>query len=424
MLRGIRRHPLAQMAARAGRNARVCMITEPLWAIPNFLYVPFVSVYMSALGLSDGMIGLVSTVTMVAQFVGALLSGALTDKLGRKRCTFLFDLLAWGVPTLLWALAQSPAWFLAGAVFNGAMRVTTTSWSLLMVEDEPPDLLVRIFTVANIAGLISGFFAPLAYLLVQRYGLVPTVRGLYWFAFALMTTKIFILNAVCSETRMGRQRMAATRHQSLFSLLRGSGAVLGMMLRTPKTMLTVGLLACFLTSKSITDAFWPLLVTSRLGVSEGSLSIYATVRNLVMLVCCLTVVPRISTERFKNPIVVCFSLQIAAKVMLICMPAGALWLLVLSVVLEALSLSLLNPLTESLQVLHVDETERARMLAILFAVVPLISSPFGAIAGLLSEVHRVLPLVLTLCLYVAAIALSLGIWSITQREQQGKAQTA
>ena len=81
-------------------NARGCVLTEPLWGIPFNLYAPYASVYMLAFGLSDGQIGLITSVGLVLQVFTSLLSGAITDKLGRKRATLVFDLLSWGVPCL------------------------------------------------------------------------------------------------------------------------------------------------------------------------------------------------------------------------------------------------------------------------------------------------------------------------------------
>ena len=65
-------------------NPRGCVYTEPLWGIPYNLFAPYVSVYMVALGLSDKDIGIVLSVSWGFQVLWALLSGAITDKVGRR----------------------------------------------------------------------------------------------------------------------------------------------------------------------------------------------------------------------------------------------------------------------------------------------------------------------------------------------------
>lgn len=52
-------HPLFTILGGLKGNARACVLTEPLWGIPYNLYIPYVSVYMLTLGLTDRQIGLV-----------------------------------------------------------------------------------------------------------------------------------------------------------------------------------------------------------------------------------------------------------------------------------------------------------------------------------------------------------------------------
>ena len=99
-------------------NPRGCVYTEPLWGIPYNLIAPYASVYMVALGLTDQNIGLVLSVSWGFQVLWALLSGAITDKLGRRRTTLIFDILAWSVPALIWAFSQNIWWFLAAGIMN------------------------------------------------------------------------------------------------------------------------------------------------------------------------------------------------------------------------------------------------------------------------------------------------------------------
>ena len=93
-------------------NPRGCVYTEPLWGIPYNLIAPYASVYMEALGLSDKDIGIVISVSWGFQVLYVLLSGAITDKVGRRRTTLIFDILLGSVPAVLWAFAQSFWWFL------------------------------------------------------------------------------------------------------------------------------------------------------------------------------------------------------------------------------------------------------------------------------------------------------------------------
>jgi hypothetical protein len=69
LIRFIRRQLSATSAVLSGftGNPKACLITEPFWGIPFNLYV--------------------------------------TDRLGRRRTSLIFDLLSWSLPTLIWAFA-------------------------------------------------------------------------------------------------------------------------------------------------------------------------------------------------------------------------------------------------------------------------------------------------------------------------------
>ncbi len=396
-------------------NPRACLYTEPLWGIPYNLYAPFVAVFMTALGMDTVQIGLVSTVAMLSQMVWAPLSGVLTDKLGRRKTTLIFDIVSWSIPALLWMWAQSFVWFLVAAVFNGAWRVTETSWNLLLVEDAEDRQLVNLFSITSIAGLIAGFVAPIAYFFVQRYGVTPTMRVLYLITFVMMTTKFVSLYFLTKETAVGVRRMEQTKNVPLLRSLAGSGKVLRQMLHTPAIVYTVGLIACFTGIRSVTDSFWPILVTQQLGVAAENLSIFSTVKSLLMLACYFLLVPRLSVGRFRPALLVGFSLLMAESVMMLLMPPGALWAVVLSVVLDALALSMLSPLTSSIQMLVIDKEERARMLGLLYVLCLLLTSPLGTLGGLLAKIDRALPFVLTAVLVACGAALSCLIWREKQR---------
>ncbi|NMB47050.1 MAG: MFS transporter [Firmicutes bacterium] len=205
----LRSHPLVNTLLDLEGNPRACVWTEPLFGIPLQLYTPYISLYMVALGVTESQIGLIASISMLLQVFWALLSGAITDKFGRKRTTLIADIIAWSIPCLIWAFSQNFTHFLIAAIVNSSWRVAGNSWNCLLVEDSDPDQLVDIFSWTYIAGLLAAFVAPLAGVLIARYGLVPTVRGLYLLAFVMMTTKFFGVG--CTGHRDSPRRDPAKR---------------------------------------------------------------------------------------------------------------------------------------------------------------------------------------------------------------------
>ncbi len=400
-------HPLINTLFNLKGNAKACVLTEPLWGIPFNLYAPYASLYMLALGVTDVQIGLIISLGMVLQIFTALLSGAITDKLGRKRATLIFDILSWSVPCLIWAIAQSFVYFAIAAMVNSLWRITMNSWTCLLVEDCDQEILLDVYSWVHISGLLAAFFAPLAGLLIAWHGLVPTVRFLYLLTFVMMTTKFIVLNIFVKETQQGEIRKKETAGQSIPTLLSQYAGVLRHILQTRQTLMTLGMMLVMSISSTVNNAFWPILITERIGVAEGLVGLFPFFRSLIMLVLYFVIVPRINARQFGKPMLLGFGAFILGQILLISAPELGYLFIIGSTFLEACALALVSPLLDSLIVITVDPNERARIMALLYVVIIAITSPFGWIAGLLSEANRILPFVMNICLYTLGALLAL-----------------
>jgi len=399
-------HPLFTTLKNLKGNARGAVLTEPLWGIPFFLYSPYVSIYMLALGLTDSQIGLVASISLGLQIFSALLSGAITDKLGRKRTTFIFDFISWTIPAVIWAIAQNFTYFVIAAVINSLWRVTHTSWTCVLVEDTDPEDLVEIYSWIYIAGQLSVFAAPIAGLLINRFTLVPTMRGLYIFAAVMMSAKFVIMNMLVTETRQGRIRMEETKNKSIFSLLGEYRGVFKQILQAPQTLYTLGIMLVMNITGIINGNFWAILATEKIHIPAGHLAIYPFVRSIIMLVFFFLVIPRVRGLHFKRPMLLGFSGYVIAQLILINVPEKSYFLLMANVILEACSYAVLGTQVDRMLVVTVDPKERARIYSILFLLAIAFSSPFGWIAGKLSEVNRVLPFLINITLFICGLLLT------------------
>ena len=404
------RHPLVQTLLGLKGNPRACVYTEPLWGIPYNLFMPYASLYMLALGVTTGGIGLVASAGMAAQILFSLLSGALTDKFGRRWTTFLVDLVSWTIPCLIWAFAQDIRWFIAAALLNAINRIAANSWGCLLVEDSDRTQIVHIYTWVYVAGIVAAFFAPLSGLFVGSYGLVQTVRVLYLLAFVMMTMKFVLLFAFSTETAHGRVRRQETRKVPLLQLLSGYQGVIGQILKAPGTLLTLGLMFVMNVCSVVNASFWAVFVTRTVGVEARWIGLFPFLRALVMLAVFFTLVPRIRALRFRRPMMTGLVIFGMSQGLLLASPSFGLAALLASVVLEALALAMVSPLLDSMQVVLVDPKERARIISILYVCVLALGSPFGWIAGLLAGLDPRYPFFMNLSLLAAAF-IATGILS-------------
>jgi Na+/melibiose symporter-like transporter len=268
-----------------------------------------------------------------------------------------------------------------------------------------------------------GFIAPLAGLLISRFSLVPTMRGLYIFAAVMFTVKAVVTYILTDETRQGKIRLQQTRDQSIWSAFSEYGDIFRELLNTPRTLYTAGIMLIISITALISGSFWSILVTERLHIPAQNLAIFPFVRSAIILTFFFLVMPHINRQHFKFPLLIGFLGYIASQLILVTAPAQNYILLVLSVLLEACSYATVSPLVDRLTVVTIDPEERARILSIIFVVVILLSSPFGWIAGTLSGINKSLPFFLNIGLFTLGAVLTYAAGQVSLKESIVEATT-
>ncbi len=403
-------HPLIITLRELKGNPRVTVLTEVMFGIPYNLFMPFFSVYMLALGVTDQQIGAIASLGLVIQIFSALFSGVVVDKFGRRLTLFVCDLLSWAVPCLVWAIAQDVRYFVAAAVLNSFWRISHTAWTCLMVEDAEERHLVHIWTWIMIFAVCSAFFTPLGGWFVSRFGLIPAVRGLFLFGAFMLAAKAAVLYIYSHETERGIQRIAETKGRSLLSLLAEYRSVFGQLLHSRPLLAALALMVITSIYTTVSGSFWGVLFTSKLGFADSEISIYVALRSIVMTICFFLLGPRLTNlRRFRLPLWTGFIAFFISQLILVVMTPRAIPLLVLSVVLEAVASALVSPMTESLLSLSLESKERARISAMVYVALIVLISPFGWIAGQLSAIDRALPFTLNMALFALG---ALFVWVI------------
>jgi len=403
----MRNHSLIKTLIGLQGNPRACVYTEPLWGIPFFLFMPFASVYMMLLGVLDWQIGVIASLLVLSRAAWSVLGGAITDKLGRKKATFIFDILSWSIPCLIWAFSQNFWWFAAAALFNGVSEVTTNSWNCLLVEDAEKSKLVDIYAWVHISGLVAVFFAPLAGFLVEGIGLVLAVRLLYLFSFLSMTLKFFILNRYADETQVGKERLRETRQMSIMALLSGYGGVARKLFKSAHMRLALMTIAFFTIITLITNTFFGLYVTRNLLMPEYFLAYFPIIRSGIMLTFLFIIQPKLAKFGMKVPMLVGVFLYIFAYAALIALPSGNLWLLIVCIFIESCAHGLVWPRRDSIQALFIEPEERARLNSVLASMVLIVTIPFGYLSGWLSGLDGRFPFVLVVAILAVAFVVIL-----------------
>ncbi|MFD1673232.1 MFS transporter [Alicyclobacillus fodiniaquatilis] len=418
-------HPLWRTLRSLKGNQRALVVTEPLWSVPNNLFTPFISVYMAAIGLNGEQIGKTVSVGLAMQLVWGLLSGAITDKYGRQKMMFVFGLLSWTIPCMLWAIAQGYLYFMVAVVFNSMWQVTGNCFSCIIVEDGDTDSLVNIWTLINLTGLVAGFISPIVGLFIDRFTLVPTMRAIYIFSMVMMTIKFVLQYYMSYESSTGKRRIKECERTPILTLTFSGWSVFISEIRKPSLLLCLVLMALLNIFSTVQTTFWPLYVTKTYAVSNAMLSLFPLAASLTTLAVYMFVTPRIHIRSVRYPLFVGIGLHSAGIIVLLVgepLRTNLLWIVFLSAICEAFAIAILGPLTESMMSIVVPGEERARINSFIFAFILLLSTPVGWIAGALFQVNRVLPMILNLCLIVISAILSLFVARVVHPKVVNHAQ--
>ncbi len=413
----IKNHILVKTMQGIGTNPRASILTEPLWFIPYSLFTPFQSIYMRQIGLSNEEIGFTIAFGLFLQIFGGLVGGVVADKMGRRKSTFIFDIIGWTGPCLLWAFAENFWWFLLAAAINSTMSLTHVTWACLFIEDCPPKLVRNAFLIIQIAGMLSVFFSPIAIWLVADHGVVPVVRGLFILSSISMTLKFVLLYIFGKETQLGKKRMQETKDTSYFTLVAGYKDVFLKVLRSKKMMFVVIFISIINITLIPVNTFFSIYITETLKLPEELVALFPMIRTFIMLIFVLQLQNFVQRLNMRSGAAIGLLLYIASHIILIISPLQSMLGIIIYTLLEAVAFSFVTPRKDELMVLYVDEKNRSRIFAIYLTVMLAISAPFGVIFGRLYDFNSRAPFILNIILFVIATILILSSKDIKKHEE-------
>jgi MFS transporter, DHA1 family, tetracycline resistance protein len=407
-------------ALKKSGNAFPMLLVEPMWGIPYNLIMPYFSLYMKGLGCSPEQIGLISTVGMALQVVFSLVAAPITDRLGRKRTTIIFDVISWSGSTLIWVFSQNFYWFLAAAIVQSIFRIVNVSWTCLLVEDTDKSLLVKLFSWLTIAGLLSGLFSPIAAIFVFKYSVVPTMRWLIFLMFAMMTAMFFIRNHFTKETAVGILRKEQSKSEPFLRQVAALFKATGDIWRNKRTLLFFVLSAVYYASLSVKAPFFALLLTGTLGFSDDSVGLFSALSSLAMLAVYLFAQPLLRHLLPKAPLSVGLLLCTAGTLVLL--PTfvsywANLTVVIISVLITAVGMSVAQPLIDGLCHASMDNEKRSNMTSLLNTLIMFVGAPFGWIGGLLYTSNSRLPFVVASVLLVACMVMMMVFYKDKMNEK-------
>lgn len=392
------------------KNSRSCLLVEPLWALFGGVIVYFAPLYMEELGLTGIQMGLVNSAGLLFSFFFFILSGPFTNKYGRRVTSLIWDIISWSVSMTIWAFAQGFAWFLVAILFNSAVRVVMVSWNLLLTEDAREDQRVRIYGIVYIIGSLGGFVTLAAGLLLQRFGVVPTMRVTYLLGAAFMTTMFILRYAMTTETENGALILVKTRDIPLRKLVAEQLSSLVHAARD-RHFLILTLVYLIATAVQSFTFFQILYLKDSLGYSTAELAVVPAVNSLVSVFLFAVILPRIPKKAERLGLLVGFLICVAGGLAFLFLGPSMLYVVLFIQGLSAAAFLLLSTYRDSVFMNSVPSEKRAELFGLVNMLAMLLSIPTGALAGWLYTLTPLAPFVAVVLLFALGAAATLRLMS-------------
>lgn len=390
-------------------NARTCVWAEPLFVIPGSMYTTYASVYMLKLHVTDFQLGIVTTLNLILQMLSAFVSGYLTDRMGRRKALWVFDVVSWSLGTFIWAISQNFWWFVLAAFLNSFQRIPATAWYCLLVEDTSPDKRTFVFTGLQIVSVVGGLFAPIGGILVAHYSLVPATRIIYAFSCVSMSLMIYLRHKGLHETEIGLRKIQEREQAHFLRDIRQYGAVIREIFKNRALVIFFSIYVLWNVQMTINTTFLSVYQVNYLHLPAAFISIFPAISSVAMVVLLFTVVPKFQDDHAHRWMMVGFIILLLSNAILIATPKHNFTWVIVSTVLTAVGTIIANPYVESVVANAIDDEQRATMLSVLNVLILAFTSPAGIIGGWTYGIDPRIPIAIIAGVFTLSCAL---IWYV------------
>jgi DHA1 family tetracycline resistance protein-like MFS transporter len=417
-----RKQQVGRLFASLKGNARVIVVTEGVAAVSFQWYASYLPLYMLALGVSEAQVGVLAGALVLTKFVSTLLGGYFADRFGRKRILVTVDILCWGIPMLLYAVAQNPWYFVAGRLVNGFVYLVLPSFECLFVEDVPAERRAAVFGTLQFLTSGARLLAPVAGGLVAWLGIVRAGRLIMATCMVSSVTMAIIRHFTMQETTVGKERMSSTIAVPPKILIREYATTIAAMFRNDgvRTFLIVRSLVAFGTMMWTTYAVIYLTDTRGVALPQSAISLLPFISALVTMGMIVLSAERIQIKRVSDNLVLGQVLWLAAALFFVISPGGTIWFAIVWAVINALSTALFRPAERSYWANIVGDRERAQVFSASSAFMSMVTLLAGPLAGALYTLYPRGPFALGIALQILALGL---VVSTRPRSIEAQAQS-
>lgn len=372
-------------------NTRASVICEPLWGIPYTMFIFYFSLYLMEMGITKQQLGIITAAGFLSGAVFSFFAGSITDFLGRKKTSLIFDLIGWSFALFLFFISRSLTMFIIATIVNNITKVTGVSWNLMVIEDADSEQRKSAFNLLNIINISLGIITPIGGLVVAKYGIVRAERYFILFALISMTAMFFIRNSMYVETKVGQQILDEHKgfdfkERLKKGMYKGTLKQLSSNKQLRTAMIVQVLFNLIIPLGAYNSMYFLPYMTDYLGIDKAAASILGGVYAGVMLFVFLFITPNTSKKNMPSSILTGLLLQTVAFFWITMLPHGIMLYAVLAVGVYSFGHGIFIPFFSTLLADISEGKERAGIYSLLNTATAVLSAIIGSASGFIYAV--------------------------------------
>lgn len=380
-------------------NTKTAVLFEPLWGIPYVLYTFYLSLYMKGQGVTDPQLGWLISIGFISGSILSLFAGMITDALGRKKTTLIFDLISWPVALLIYLVAHNFWVFALATVVNSFVRIVSVSWNLMVIEDADSHQQVAAFNWMNIINVSTGVLTPIAGFLVHYLGIVKGEKILLGYAIVSMLIMILARNHYFKETgvgqeilqeHQGKKKSASTRKFADFELYRSTFKVLRSKPKAFFTFIVVVLFNIYVPIGAFTSLYFAPFLNEVIKLDKSAISILGFIIGAILMVIFVFIMPVLTLKNRLVNMAIGFLIQAIALGILVIIPQGIFGLSICSVIVYAIGYGISKPFIDTALAEVSEGKERTGIYALTNTVTTISCIFAGFLSGYLYSLRPAL----------------------------------
>ena len=373
---------------RIGRNARVSIYIQPLWAIPFFMLSAYSTLYMTGQGIGEREVGLINSAAFIIKAAVAIFAGYVVNLLGRRKSIIIFDLISIVTPYVILTFASNFWEFMAAYILTGFGVINTIAQHCYLVEDVLPEDRVITYGFLETIYILAAFFSPVTGFLVAKHAMVPVIRGIY--AFAAICAFVFVLMKLLymSETTIGMQKANSTTAMSIGDIFKNMWKTVLYTVNKRQLAKFIIINTALSFASTLNTIYFFLYLTQRLNYSVADISVFPFITSVVALITMLLII-RINKLKDVTMEASLLIYVIGAIFLVAAPPQHSLVFVLVNVICYAVSLQITSTVLQAKIANAVEDTIRADVLGFSNVFSMLALFPTGIVGGLLYKASPV-----------------------------------